>query len=272
MKVIWALVRAIFVALFALSVLLNMAVLGGGALASLGGALLDHLPGLTNPAAALERERQASRALDDKLRGLAAEIEVERGRTGTLETRLQKTGKELVDAQNRGRLLEQSTVALRAERAAAAKAVGEASARISRRAVATASRETAAMFGEAIPYFGAAVIVGSTALELNDLCETLKDMDAIRRAVALDVAESAATATVCAVEVPTREALWTQVKVAPGEAWGMAGAVLDGIPEIELPSIDWVLHLLPDSWPWSEAPSDALADTHAEAPEQATED
>ena len=38
------------------------------------------------------------------------------------------------------------------------------------------------MPSEAFPYLGSTVIVGVTALEISDLCATLKDMPALKRA------------------------------------------------------------------------------------------
>ena len=38
------------------------------------------------------------------------------------------------------------------------------------------------MPGEAVPYLGTAVIVGVTAREIGDLCATLKDISALKRA------------------------------------------------------------------------------------------
>ena len=53
--------------------------------------------------------------------------------------------------------------------------------RISKRAVITSSRSIGSMAGEAIPYLGTAVIVGVTTLELKDLCDTLRDMNELKR-------------------------------------------------------------------------------------------
>ena len=64
---------------------------------------------------------------------------------------------------------------------------------------------------EAAPLIGTAAIVGITALELRDLCETAKDMDALNRALNPDEATDVDRTAVCSIAVPTREELQYKV-------------------------------------------------------------
>ena len=88
-----------------------------------------------------------------------------------------------------------------------AKAVGSTTSGIKRRAMKTASRSVGAMAFEAAPLVGAAAIVGVTTWELNDLCETAKDMDALNRALNPDEATDVDETSVCSIAVPTRKEL-----------------------------------------------------------------
>ena len=98
-----------------------------------------------------------------------------------------------------------------------AKAVGSTTSGIKRRAMKTASRSVGAMAFEAAPLVGAAAIVGVTTWELNDLCETAKDMDALNRALNPDEATDVDQTTVCSIAVPTREELKQKVSESSGE-------------------------------------------------------
>lgn len=119
-------------------------------------------------------------------------------------------------------------------------AVARTTDRVSTRAVKAATRNTASMAGEALPYVGVAVIVGVTALEVRDQCETIRDMTALRRSFDLTAGPSEDELTVCSMKVPTREELWAAALDAPGKAWAFAKDVtpdLTELSEIEWPSV-----------------------------------
>lgn len=61
------------------------------------------------------------------------------------------------------------------------------------------------MAAEAIPFFGTAAIVGFTALELHDLCETLKDMADLQKALGPTAVENADQRKVCGMKPLTKE-------------------------------------------------------------------
>ena len=92
-----------------------------------------------------------------------------------------------------------------------AQAVGSTTNGVKRRAAKTAVRSVSAMAFEAAPLIGTAAIVGITALELRDLCETAKDMDALNRALNPDEATDVDRTAVCSIAVPTREELQYKV-------------------------------------------------------------
>jgi hypothetical protein len=98
-----------------------------------------------------------------------------------------------------------------------AKAVGSTTSGVKRRALKTASRSFGAMAFEAAPLVGAAAIVGVTTWELNDLCETAKDMDALNRALNPDETTNDDQTSVCSIAVPTREELQEKVSKRTAE-------------------------------------------------------
>ncbi|MFP7572474.1 hypothetical protein, partial [Marivita sp. S2033] len=89
-------------------------------------------------------------------------------------------------------------------RVALRQAVEETADKVSSRATKSATREIGTMAGEAIPYVGTAVIVGVTALEINDLCRTIQDMNALKRAFNRELEPSPEELTVCSMSVPSR--------------------------------------------------------------------
>ena len=92
-----------------------------------------------------------------------------------------------------------------------AQAVGSTTSGVKRRAAKTAAKSVSAMAFEAAPFIGTAAIVGITALELRDLCETAKDMDALNRALNPDEATDDGQTSVCSITVPTKEELQEKV-------------------------------------------------------------
>jgi hypothetical protein len=100
---------------------------------------------------------------------------------------------------------------------------------------------------EAIPLAGVAVIVGVTAWDLNDSCETMKDLHELDVAFNPNAAFDTSATEVCGLEVPTKEEVWQMAKSSPGKAWASAKLYAPDLPEwnapefpeLNLPEIDW---------------------------------
>jgi hypothetical protein len=121
-------------------------------------------------------------------------------------------------------------------------AVDETADVIGKRAVKTAKREVTSMPAEAIPYLGTAVIVGVTALEIYDLCATLKDMSALKRAFNPDFMQSDEELEVCAIKVPPKEEILAAVKASPKKAWEAAKEATPSwseLQQLEVPDVTW---------------------------------
>jgi hypothetical protein len=103
--------------------------------------------------------------------------------------------------------------------------------RLATRAVVNATRNSTSIFAESIPYIGVAVVLGVTALDLRDTCETLKDMNEVNAAFDLEPEDQT---KVCGIHVPTKAEVLVKVKSeahatykAAMEALNMDGAKVE---------------------------------------------
>jgi len=174
----------------------------------------------------------AERAVQRTLKGEVADLSEKFAAQSAKAT---KVGSELADARA-------GLVLHRGRKVAVSEAVDLTADGISKRAVKTSSREITSMAGQAVPYLGTAVIVGVTALELKDLCDTIKDMNELKRAFNPDLQPSEDEATVCSVKIASKEEIWDSVKSSPGQAYAAAREALPSLEDIknyEFPNVDW---------------------------------
>ena len=80
-------------------------------------------------------------------------------------------------------------------------------------------RSLTTLAGKALPYAGAAVSAGVTVLEIKDLCETIGDMNSIRREIDPSEATDDNESTVCSMPVPPAERILSQIAISPQKAW-----------------------------------------------------
>lgn len=124
-------------------------------------------------------------------------------------------------------------------------AVRDTAEAITGRAQTSASRGAKAMVPKAVPYFGTAVIAGVTAMELNDLCQTIKDINALKKAVDPEAEPDDREVSVCSMRVPTRQELWEAAKRSPAQAWAAIAELtptLEDLQAMEAPDIDWAAY------------------------------
>ena len=131
------------------------------------------------------------------------------------------------------------SVTYRGRKVALTHALSDTSKRISRRTVASASRNAGSVVAEAIPVAGVAVVLGVTAWDLKDSCDTMKDLNELERASNPSAELDAEALHVCGLQVPTKEEVWEAVKASPGAAWDAAADNLPELPEFTMPKIDW---------------------------------
>lgn len=144
-----------------------------------------------------------------------------------------------------------STVAAReasekiAARRASREVVRKTSKRVSSRMAKAGARNVATSFGEAIPLVGVAVIAGGLALEVQDACDTARDMAGLEGA--LDNIEDPEMGQKQAMEdfdctelipesedLPSAEEIWAGMLAAPGKAWAFASGYISELPELDL--------------------------------------
>lgn len=197
----------------------------------------------------LVSERAISRQLRGELTDASGELVSERAVTRQLRSEVSDYSERLAAEQTLSRTLRSSLddatdglVTFRGRKVAVAEAVEETADLISTRASKSASREIGSMAGEALPWIGTAVIVGVTTMEINDLCNTIRDMNELKRAFNPSLAPSEDQLTVCSMVVPSRQELWEAAKSSPGQAWEKAKELtptLEDIQGIDLTQIDW---------------------------------
>jgi hypothetical protein len=246
--------RILFVVLFVLSIAFNaIAVLGGalfstvsGAVGSLTGAktlVSMHADEVAELNAEIAAERRVKRELRGDVADLTGDLAVARTANRELRGQVTELGEEVATSRLALRQLRtdfaEDLVSFKGRKIALREAVGETADAVSSRAAKSAARETAAMAGEALPFVGVAVIVGVTALEVKDLCETIRDMNSLKRALNPELEPSEEELTVCSMAVPSRQELWAATVASPGAAWEYSKAAipsLEDIREIEWPS------------------------------------
>ena len=167
----------------------------------------------------LTTERKVKRELKKQIKDQAGELSLER-----IEKRLTK---------QRLRDLAKGLVPFKGKKVALSAAVNETANTIGKRSLKSAKRNIASMPGEAIPWIGTSVIVGVTAYEIYDLCETIKDMNELKKAFNPSDSLSDEELTVCSLEVPSKEDILVTVKNSPWAAWEKAKDITPTLEEIK---------------------------------------
>lgn len=267
--------RMTFVTVLVLSLAFNMvAILGGalfsavsGVVGSLTGAktlVAQHADEIADINADLLAERRIQRELRGDVADLSGDLAVARTTNrelrdqatdlgeeiATSKVALRQARREATDLSNSLALerlarrqlqddLAEGLVVFKGKKLTLREAVVETTDTVSARAAKSAARETASMAGESLPYVGVAVIAGVTALEIQDLCQTIRDMNSLKRAFNPELEPSEEELTVCSMAIPSRQELWAATIAAPGTAWDYSKAAiptLENIREMNLPS------------------------------------
>ena len=171
------------------------------------------------------------------------------------------------EVENRGRRissLSDEVASLRAEKVVSyrgqPKLVGEAvedtTGRISRRMATSAARNASSVFAEAIPIAGIVVILGVTAWDLKDSCDTMHDLHELDLAFNPEKRLDPEASEVCGLAVPTKDEVWLAIKTSPTRAWNGAKTYVPALPDwtvawdatkdyflelpkLGMPEIDW---------------------------------
>lgn len=215
-----------------LSLALNVAIVAVDAVAEVAEEIFERL---TRKAAANALVRQQVRQLS--IRVAAQERTIAANATGLRRS--------FLDIQLRDRqmaALSKDLVSIRAssaaeiarERARATRMVRETSARMSRRIAVDAGRNVSSMVLEAVPWIGIGVVAGTTALELTDACNNMRDLYDLEVAFDPTVADDAEATIVCGLPVPTANELWAMTKAKTSSIWTKALNLVPEAPDIDL--------------------------------------
>jgi hypothetical protein len=110
--------------------------------------------------------------------------------------------------------------------------------RVGKRVAVGASRSASAVFAGAIPAVSTAVVVGVTAMELKDACETMKDLSELE--LLLEVEDAGPDInSVCGIEAPS----FTSVKETVIKSPQAAIEALNGL-DLKLPSTSELIEKL----------------------------
>lgn len=112
-------------------------------------------------------------------------------------------------------------------------AVSDTSKRVVKRTAVGAGRNLGSVFGEALPMVGTAVIVSSTAWELHDACEIMKDLHELDIAFNPGSNFGPEASEVCGLRVPTEKEVWETIKGSPDKVWTQAKETFNELPEFD---------------------------------------
>ena len=110
-----------------------------------------------------------------------------------------------------------------------ADAVGSTTQGIKRRALRTSARSVSSIAIEAIPYAGITAIVGVTVWELKDLCDTVKDVEALNQALNPDQIATDNQNSVCSVTIPSKSDILAKAATASEDLKSKVSSFLEGL-------------------------------------------
>ena len=264
----------IFVSLFAISLIFNITLLASNFMFGVASTAFSALTGTrslvvsqADEIASLNANLLSERQIQRELRGEVAEVSTElaaeraaqvanrqvqrelRTELAETSTRLAANQAELVASRQVQRELRSTSTELsrelssrRASQLALRNATRTTAGQIAERNRRSALRNVASMPGEALPLWGTAVIVGVTALELSDLCQTMIDMTELQRLFDPNLETPEDQLTVCNMEVPSREEIWQAARTSPAAAWNAARDAMptaEDFRDLELPDFEW---------------------------------
>ena len=153
-----------------------------------------------------------------------------------LQTASGKQRKDVRRLQKENRLLRRKIEKVRGVARSAAK-------RTRTRAVKSAIRSLATLPGKALPFAGAVISAAITAQEIKDLCDTIGDMNDLKREIDPFEAVDDGETKVCSTPVPDAKEIMAQIARSPQAAWEKSKKF---VPDLN--SLPDVRSLLNKSW------------------------
>ncbi len=227
----------ILAAILALSLAFNVALVAVEAVAEVAEEVFEQLVGKPTPRAArLALAQQQVRRLGQTVAAQGRTISASAGRLQRAALAIQLRDTQMATLSRDLTTARASNAAERdRERLRAARRVRETSLRISHRIRIDALRNVGAAVGEAIPWIGIGVIAGTTALELKDACDSMRDLYELEVEFDPDAATDADATMVCGIEVPTADELWLAVKNRGSSSLEYIGSYIPDMPDVDVP-------------------------------------
>lgn len=108
------------------------------------------------------------------------------------------------------------------------------STRLAQRTVVNVTRNVSSIPGEAIPIIGTTLVVGVTAWDVYDACETMKDIKQLQSGFEQSVVDEK---SVCGLHVPTKDEALAKVRSGWKSAYKQSSDLLGNVVSPTLPSI-----------------------------------
>ena len=220
----------LLVAVLAMSLGLNVATVAVGSVATL---LSSTYEAITGAVSVIGEKDRAFSAKDKALDAKSRQLEKTNKQLDTSKRKVASLSEEVTE------LRKPKVVRYRGHSRMLSEAVEDTAERVSRRTATGATRNAGSVFAEAIPFAGIAVIVGVTAWDLKDACDTMYDLHQLELAFNPSAAADPEATEVCGLTVPTKEEVWRTVKSSPGSAWNMAKDLVPDLPDLTMPDFDW---------------------------------
>lgn len=216
-------------ALLAASLSLNIATVAFSSVAMLVSTAYEAVTGVASVAGGLRRDVDAK---TKTVASLSDEVEIRDRRIANAINDIATRDRRIASLSDEVAALKaERVVSYRGQRKLLGEAVEDTTGRISRRMATGAARNAGSVFAEAIPIAGIAVILGVTAWDLKDRCDTMHDLHELELAFNPDVGLDPKAKEVCGLEVPTKDEVWQAAKSSPSKAWNAAKAYLPELPD-----------------------------------------
>lgn len=235
--------------LFALSLSLNVATVAFNSVAVLVSGAYEAVTGAASVVGGLRRDvdnktKRLASTSDDlvaknrRIASMSDDLMVKDRRIAALSEDVALRNKQVAGLTDEVTELRQAkTVNYRGQRRLVGEAVGDTTTRVSRRIATAAARSAGSVAAEAIPVAGVAVILGMTAWELKDACDTMQDLRELDLAFNPDTSLDPEVSEVCGRSVPSGQEIWQTVKDSPGKAWASAREHLPDLPDLNMPQL-----------------------------------
>jgi Skp family chaperone for outer membrane proteins len=203
------------------SLALNLATVAFEAVATVLSSAYETVTGFGSVSGDLKREAKVK---DKKMASMSDELTAKDRRIASLSDEVTS-------------LKKPKAVSYRGQKWQLNEAVEDTAERVAKRTARGATRNVASVFAESVPVVGIAAVVGVTAWELKDACDTMKDLRELELAFNPDTTLDPDVSEVCGLEVPSKEVVWQTVKASPGKAWAAAKEYVPDLPDIEVPDL-----------------------------------